>query len=161
MTIEQELFGAALKALRGKRTQREVARAAGMLSGTWSSYEAGKWLPRKAQRQRIFAALGCTPEDFELALWRVLSERLAPRHVADMVESLVDNPQLNKLVKLDLNKVPANCRSVFEELRHGLLIYSSQLSELGQGIKALFDVLGKPSETSSEEPAERADHGDS
>ncbi len=148
--IEHELFAAALTELRGERTQREIARAAGIHQSAWSCYEAGKRLPREDQRQQIFAALGCTPEDFELALWRVLSKRLLPRHVADMVK-IFTGQETRHLLSIDLDKVPPSNRPLFKQLRDGLLVNSFHLDGLGRDFETLFNLCRQA--TLPKEPA--------
>ncbi len=161
MTVEQKVFAAALTELRGKRTQREMAELAGFQYSAWSQYENGKRLPREDQRRQIYTALGCTAEDFELALWRALSRRLMPHRIADMVRFLIGSPRLSALATLDVNQLPRVYRSDFAELRDEFLVYGAQLPMLAKGIEALFESLRESSRSNPEEPSEDDNPDDS
>ena len=54
-----------IKALRGQRTQREVANKAGIPTSTWCKIEQGRQLPRDTTFERIADALGCTVGQLE------------------------------------------------------------------------------------------------
>ncbi len=54
-----------LKALRGTRTQKEVAEAAGIPTSTWCKIEQGRQLPRDGTFVKIAEALGCSVSDLE------------------------------------------------------------------------------------------------
>lgn len=64
-----------LKALRGSRTQKEVAAAAGIPTSTWCKIEQGRQLPRDLTFARIAAALGRSVPELEQIVSRsILSE---------------------------------------------------------------------------------------
>lgn len=55
---DRRAFASAIKELRGKRTQKEVARRAGIDLGAWCAYEKGTRWPRSPQRfERIAMGL--------------------------------------------------------------------------------------------------------
>ncbi len=54
-----------LKALRGTRTQKEVAEAADIPTSTWCKIEQGRQLPRDGTFVKIAEALGCSVAELE------------------------------------------------------------------------------------------------
>jgi len=55
--IDPTIVGDVLVTLRGERTQRFVAKKAGIPTGTWCQWEKGKRLPRGSKHQDILNAL--------------------------------------------------------------------------------------------------------
>jgi transcriptional regulator with XRE-family HTH domain len=70
--------GQAMTRLRGDRTQREVAKLAGIHRSTWSSYESGSRLPTRPSQERIAVGLGTSVDDFDRAILDECQRRLAP-----------------------------------------------------------------------------------
>ncbi|HEX2253710.1 MAG TPA: helix-turn-helix transcriptional regulator [Thermoanaerobaculia bacterium] len=70
--------GRAMERLRGDRTQREVARRAGIHRTTWSSYESGSRLPSRRSQEKIANGLGRTLDDLDRAILQECERRLAP-----------------------------------------------------------------------------------
>lgn len=66
----------ALRRLRGRRTQREVAAEAGLDATVWSLYESGERWPRRSSFERLARGLGCTPERIEEEMLLVRRRRL-------------------------------------------------------------------------------------
>lgn len=66
----------ALRRLRGRRTQREVATVAGFDATVWSLYESGERWPRRASFERLATGLGCTPDRLEEEMLLVRRRRL-------------------------------------------------------------------------------------
>lgn len=74
--LEASDVGRAMERLRGDRTQREVAKRAGVNRSSWSSYEAGRRMPGADTWTRIVRGLDCSQEDFDRAVLRAWRERL-------------------------------------------------------------------------------------
>jgi transcriptional regulator with XRE-family HTH domain len=74
--IDPEELGEAMASLRGRRSQRQVSRAAGVSPASWSQYELGRRRPRAGNLAKILKGLGCTREQLEGAVWRVRVRRL-------------------------------------------------------------------------------------
>jgi transcriptional regulator with XRE-family HTH domain len=66
----------ALRRLRGRRTQREVAAEAGLDPTVWSLYEGGERWPRRASFERLAKGLGCPPERIDEEMLLVRRRRL-------------------------------------------------------------------------------------
>jgi transcriptional regulator with XRE-family HTH domain len=66
----------ALRALRGGRTQGEVADQAGLTVGTWNRYENSRQVPKAAQLPRLAQGLGVPLEALELAIEHQRRERI-------------------------------------------------------------------------------------
>jgi transcriptional regulator with XRE-family HTH domain len=67
--IDPRDFASALKELRGRRTQREVAKRARIDPGSWSAYEKGIRYPRRPERlQQIAEGLGVHVLDLQNAI---------------------------------------------------------------------------------------------
>jgi transcriptional regulator with XRE-family HTH domain len=75
-TEETSAYGRAIRLLRGKRSQKEVAAAAGLDPTTWSFYETGRRRPKDENRQRVLRGLGCTELELEETAWQIRHERL-------------------------------------------------------------------------------------
>jgi len=61
--------------LRGDRSQRFVARKAGVPTGTYCQWELGKRLPREAQFPKILQGLGCTRDELAIEVWKIQAEQ--------------------------------------------------------------------------------------
>lgn len=66
----------ALRRLRGRRTQREVASAAGFDATVWSLYEGAERWPRRGSFERLAMGLGVTPDRLEEEMLLVRRRRL-------------------------------------------------------------------------------------
>jgi|GEM_PF-5333082 len=62
MLIKVDL-ATALKMLRGSRTQKEVARQAGLSPSTWNQYEKAKRLPKEESWPKLARGLDCSLDD--------------------------------------------------------------------------------------------------
>jgi transcriptional regulator with XRE-family HTH domain len=74
----------AIKKLRGHRTQKAVAEAAGVDRPTWNQYEKARAMPKHANFDKIADGLGCTPEELDRAIieeWRRRLQRTSPGSV--------------------------------------------------------------------------------
>lgn len=67
MTVEG--LGQAIRALRGERTQREVATSAGLDATTWSFYETGRRQPGAANLEKVLKGLGVPRLELEALAW--------------------------------------------------------------------------------------------
>jgi transcriptional regulator with XRE-family HTH domain len=75
--LEKRDLGKAIRRLRGDRTQRECAEAAGISASSWSLYESGERDPRPAMRRRISKGLGVDLRVLEETAWEIRNERIA------------------------------------------------------------------------------------
>ncbi|HRC88171.1 MAG TPA: helix-turn-helix transcriptional regulator [Thermoanaerobaculia bacterium] len=70
-------LGQSIAALRGGRTQVELARRAGIDPATWSLYERGRRMPRPHALEKLAEALGVSVQQLEATASAVRAERLA------------------------------------------------------------------------------------
>ena len=75
--LEKRDLGKAVQRLRGERTQRVCAEAAGISASSWSLYEGGERDPRPAMRKRIAKGLGIDLRVLEETAWEIRNERIA------------------------------------------------------------------------------------
>jgi transcriptional regulator with XRE-family HTH domain len=73
MDADIELFGKALRQLRGAKTVREVAFPSGVSVETWERWENGEQRPSLQQVSKALVNLGATTEDLVNALLQVAS----------------------------------------------------------------------------------------
>lgn len=74
--MEADDLGEAIRDLRGSRSQKQVARRAGICPAAWSLYESGRRRPREETLAKIVRSLGCTRLDFETRVWQFRRRRL-------------------------------------------------------------------------------------
>lgn len=103
ISLEAWAFGQALRHLRGRRTQKALAAAAGINPTSWSLYEHGRASPRAKNLRRVLQAVGCTDLEFEETVWqfrrrRLLEEERAGRGEGDPRFARVA-PQLPRAVE--------------------------------------------------------------
>ena len=75
-TIDLGELGEAIAALRGERSQTQVARRGGISRASWSLYELGKRRPRETSLASVLRGLGCSREQLEEAVWKIHRRRL-------------------------------------------------------------------------------------
>lgn len=114
----------AIKELRGKRTQREVAKRARIDPATWNAYEKGIRTPRRPERlQQIAEGLGVDVAVLQNAILEQGARRLTNREPARMIEA--ESPEQTRPLQgpKDLNEI---CRLVEEQMAE----ISRQLTKL-------------------------------
>lgn len=82
-SVDPRVWGQAVTALRGRRTQREVARRAGIDHTSWSFYERGMRVPRAKNYQRLLFGLRCTHQELTEQAWRLHYCQQADQRVAE------------------------------------------------------------------------------
>lgn len=75
--FERADLAAAIKKLRGGRTQKEVAQRAGIDETAWSLYENEARQPTLRSLEKIALGLGCTVSRLEEEIWEARKRRLA------------------------------------------------------------------------------------
>jgi transcriptional regulator with XRE-family HTH domain len=75
-------LAAAIKKLRGGRTQKEVANAGGIDETAWSLYESGGRRPTARSVSKIAQGLGCTVDRLEEEVWAARKRRRAEEQAA-------------------------------------------------------------------------------
>lgn len=68
-------FATAVKRLRGRRTQKEVAARADLSPSTWNQYEKAHRLPKEESWAKIVRGLGCSEEELCDEVVRAYQER--------------------------------------------------------------------------------------
>lgn len=116
----------ALRRLRGRRTQREVAAAAGFDATVWSLYESGERWPRRSSFERLAAGLGCTADRLEEEMLLVRRRRLEDQrweHADTVAESPPaaygaesDDDVLRREVRVHLDAIHDHLESLFAVL---------------------------------------------
>lgn len=71
---------AAIKKLRGSRTQKQVAEQAGIDRPTWNQYEKARAMPKRANFRKILQGLGCTQRELDEAIMAAWRKRLDEEH---------------------------------------------------------------------------------
>lgn len=113
----------ALRRLRGRRTQREVATEAGLDPTVWSLYEGGERWPRRTSFERLAKGLGCSPERIDEEMLLVRRRRLedqrweAPGAVAEPAPTAYgfdgDDDALRQEVRDHLEAVHQHLEALF------------------------------------------------
>lgn len=75
--FERVDLAAAIKKLRGGRTQKEVAQRAGIDETAWSLYENEGRQPTLRSLEKVAYGLGCTVTRLEEEIWEARNRRLA------------------------------------------------------------------------------------
>ena len=120
--------GATIRMLRGARTQKEVAEAAGIPASTWSKIERGQQNPREKTFARIAGGLGLTPEELE----RRHYERLAREH-----GTLSDGGDGGAVAAFDAKALPASTAQRLRNLLATIDITQNNLQNLELEVHSL------------------------
>jgi hypothetical protein len=107
----------------------------------------GKRIPQPAKRLNILQGLGCTQDEFDLTVWKVMTDQLKSRGSelalpAAMGVSLFAR-DLARLEDLDFNTVPESVRPCLQRMRHILSALCVQIQPLLAEYEALFIALGR------------------
>ena len=81
LLTDKTILAAALIELRGARPASRCAKSAGIPPDTWRSWELRQSWPQPDQFSKILQGLGCTPEEFDLAVWAKMTRCLADRGI--------------------------------------------------------------------------------
>lgn len=129
-----------LRSLRGTRSQREVAEAAGMPASTWSKIEHGRQLPRDETFARIAGALGYTVPVLE----RIVSERLLEELESERRATRISSPAPPPAVatghgdeEWDLGEVPASAARQLEAVMDTIVVLRRHLHSLELDLRSL------------------------
>ena len=141
-----DVLGEALTALRGKRSQRSVAKSAGIPTGTWCQWENGKRAPRASQIEKILEGLNCTEDRLRLEYCRIQIRRLKVKGSTldsstfeafeDYRPELAEYSQASQARVHDLN-APPQVRAAVNRLQRGLQSVSKQLIQLHRDLEAV------------------------
>ena len=146
--LDKSLLGEALVRLRGHRSQRQVAKRAGVPTGTWCQWEKGKRQPRDSQIEKILIGLGCTFDDLTLTIWRIQTERFKLRgsEVKSFARPQGDGDILRRadeLLHLDLGNMPETARPALRRMRQVIKTLCGQVEPLLSEYEALILALSK------------------
>jgi transcriptional regulator with XRE-family HTH domain len=109
-------LGDAIRKLRGRRPQKEVAEKAGIDPTTWSAYEHGERPPRTRKRfEQIARGLGCTPDRLDEVTWECRNDRLTKEK-----EKAADSLSLSA-APLE-QAIEARLTTIHQELKEVLLL---------------------------------------
>jgi len=142
-----------LKALRGQRTQKEVAAAAGIPTSTWCKIEQGRQLPRDLTFARIAHALGRSVPELEQIVSRsILSELGLVRAAAPSMDTTLSRGPAGAhrgggQEALDLAGVPETTVQRLETTLGTIDALHRQLDSLELDIRSLcreFQALSQP-----------------
>lgn len=147
--IDPTIVGDVLVSLRGNRSQRFVAKKAGIPTGTWCQWEKGKRVPRGTQRDKILKALGCTQEELDVAVWKEMGHRLKTRG-SEMVrfdtEPTIFSRDLARIADVNLDDIPQELRAYVRRIRDILEALCIQIQPLLAEHEALFCALSQSKE---------------
>ncbi len=144
--FDKTILGEALVRLRGGRTQKKVARQAGVPSATWCQWEQGKRLPQANQIQRILQGLECTLDQLSLEAWRVQTERFREQGSEFGAELYGESSLLKRadgLHQLDLTRAPEAVQPTLRRMRDLLGRLCSQVEPLLCEYEALLYKLNR------------------
>ncbi len=143
----KKVFSKTLKSLRGPRTQRELAAAAGMPTSTWSKIEQGRQLPRDETFAKIAGALGYTVPMLE----RIVSEKLLAELQSERLE--IRTPPAPSAASTetdderDLGEVPEEAARQLEAVMETLVVLRRYLRSLELDLRSLTRELQALAET--------------
>lgn len=78
--LDKRDVAAAIRQLRGGRTQKDVAEHAGIDRPTWNQYEKAHAMPKRENFRKIIEGLGCTQREFDEAMIAAWRQRLDEEH---------------------------------------------------------------------------------
>ncbi len=90
--FERVDLAAAIKKLRGGRTQKEVAQRAGIDETAWSLYENEGRQPTLKSLAKVAHGLGCTMARLEEEIWEARNRRLAEAQTLAARKDLAGEP---------------------------------------------------------------------
>jgi len=144
--LDKSLLGEAIIRFRGERSQRFVARKAGVPTGTWCQWEKAKRHPRDSQIEKILKGLNCTHDDLTLEMWKIQAERIklrgseAPDHAAFYGATTLLK-RIDGLMQIDLSTVPEASRPALRRMREIIGALSTQIEPLIAEYEALLTAL--------------------
>ena len=124
-----------IKVLRGTRTQKEIAQAAGIPTSTWCKIEQGRQVPRDSTFSKIAKSLGCTAAELE----RLISESVLRRLDQDpetALDAAGDPESAARRLALTLHSI--------DGLRQQLRTLGEHLDTLELDLRALGRDFPKP-----------------
>lgn len=146
--LDKSLLGEALVRLRGHRSQRQVAKRAGVPTGTWCQWEKGKRQPRDSQIEKILIGLGCSFDDLTLTIWRIQTERFKLRgsEVKSFAKPQGEGDILKRaegLLDIDLDRMPEDARPALRRMRQVIKALCTQVEPLLSEYEALVLALSR------------------
>lgn len=85
--LDKRDVAAAIKELRGGRTQKEVAEQAGIDRPTWNQYEKARAMPKRTNFHKILQGLGCTQRELDETIMAAWRKRLDEEHPPETPDS--------------------------------------------------------------------------
>lgn len=85
--LDKRDVAAAIKELRGGRTQKEVAEQAGIDRPTWNQYEKARAMPKRTNFRKILQGLGCTQRELDETIMAAWRKRLDEEHPPEKSDS--------------------------------------------------------------------------
>lgn len=147
--FDRAIFGEALISLRGNRSQRHVARSAGIPVGTLCQWERGKRSPRDNQIPKILNALDCSEDRLRLEVCRIQIKRLQIKGSAldDSTFEVIEDhrPELARCSTVHLDQAPREVRVTVNRLQDGIHQVSKQLIQLQSDLEAVMLAVEKNS----------------
>lgn len=133
--LDPQDFGRALKELRGKRSQREVAEEAGLDPATWSAYERGSRLPRPERFEQIAKGLGIDVISLQNAILECSTQRLADATIRNLSRKVLSEAPEQDAMSIHARAESPETRRFIEERVAGI---SREIVEL-----IIFLIRGK------------------
>ena len=147
--IDKKIIGEAIVRLRGHRSQRSLARRAGVPSGTWCQWERGRRRPRDTQIPKLLKGLDCTEDDLTVMIWRVTGEKLKLKgsdSEASVHKALADHQrQITALMRKNFRNVPADLRPILIRLQGNVRETGEKLMAINADLEALMIAIGQRS----------------
>ena len=145
--IDKKVIGEAIVRLRGRRSQRFVARQAGIPTGTLCEWEKGKRRPRDSQIPRLLKGLDCTEEDLAVTAWQIQGEKLKLKGSAaepTTFDALAKHQErITDLLRENIRNAHPDVRSALIRLRGSIRESGEKLMAVQADLEALILALGR------------------
>ena len=145
--LDKKIIGEAIVRLRGHRSQRLVAKQAGIPTGTWCCWEKGKRRPRDSQIPRLLKGLDCTEEDLAVTAWQIQGEKLKLKGSAaepTTFDALAKHQErITDLLRENIRNAHPEVRSALIRLRGSIRESGEKLMAVQADLEALILALGR------------------
>ena len=145
--LDKAIIGEAIVRLRGHRSQRSVAKQAGIPTGTFCQWEKGKRRPRDSQIPKLLKGLDCTEDALTVMAWQIQGEKLKLKGSA--IESTSfhaldkHQEQITALLRENLRNANPEVRSALIRLRVSIRESGQKLMAVQADLEALILALGR------------------
>ena len=145
--LDKKIIGEAIVRLRGHRSQRSVAKRAGIPTGTWCCWEKGKRRPRDSQIPKLLKGLDCTEDELTVMAWQIQGEKLKLKGSAiesTSFDALAEHQErITDLLRENIRNAHPDVRSALIRLRGSIHESGEKLMAVQADFEALILALGR------------------